>query len=172
MAPPAQWRSVFERSKKPALRGGFFICAGCSLLGWTLVSCFIPGMAGAAGLVHFLELLCETWRVVGRGQLSQPGCRGRIKGRSPIEVGAVFPDHRERLRTRGRLTHASPGRKHSRKSLGPFCKRGRRIALTLGLPPRFHGIAHRPERDRGHIQAGLPRGDGIRTRYPERILLR
>src|SRR5215472_10863957 len=128
-------------------------------------------MAEVASLVNLIKLSCEPYRVVGGSQGRQPGRRVRIIGRSPIEAGAVSPDCSARLRIRGRLTLASTRRKHARKSLGPFGKGGRRIALTLCLASGFHRIAHRAKGDGGHIQARLPRSDGIKARYASGILL-
>src|ERR1700693_3069642 len=83
----------------------------------SLHACLIAGMAGTAGLGHFLEVFCETGGVGGLSEGRQPGGGGRIIGRRLIEPGAIFPDRGARLRKHRRLTLASSRRKHARKSL-------------------------------------------------------
>jgi len=141
----------------------------CSAFGsflWRgLRSRFIPGMAGATGMVDLFELFCEACGVVSGSQCSEFCCRLRIIGRGPIKVGAICPDCTERLRICRRLTLAGAGRKHLWKLLCPLCEGECWIGLGLRLATRLHGVSHRVERDGRHIQTRLPRSDDINTGY-------
>jgi len=137
----------------------------------TLVPGLIATMANGAGLVHQIELFCKPCCVVGSSQCSQPGGLVSVVGGSLLEPGAVSPNFGACLRIGRGLPLARSRWKHSRKSLGPLCEGRRRIALTLCLASRLHGITHRAEGDGGHIQARLPSRDGIDAGNAGRTLL-